>query len=179
MPKELWCHATSCPRGSWLWIFGGVLLDIWLGCGFNQETVVFLKVVHGVVMCCYFLGAGILWMDECLEDGRNEEVFFENSSPLVRRWKTRHPIRYSANMDWMSFFFSLRFKPGISRGQSWNCPSFTRPYHYPIRYITSIQVEEKPLTWRIFTPEQARKRWGEIRVSTAGGREIWNFWDTL
>lgn len=50
-----------------------------IGVRFQPKNSSFFKGVHGVVMCCYFFGGGILWMDECLEDGRNEEFFFENS----------------------------------------------------------------------------------------------------
>lgn len=47
-----------------------------IGVRFQPKNCSFFQ---GGAWCCYicvviFLG-GILWMDECLEDGRNEEVF--------------------------------------------------------------------------------------------------------
>ena len=169
------------------------LLDIWLGCGFNKETLVFLRGCMVLLyMCCYFLGGRDLvdgWMLGKWQKWRGFFVKILHRSSGGGRWDTRSGTPPTG--DWMSlFFFCLRLKPGISRGRKWNCPSFTRPKglcrssplatdHYPIRYITNHPGWGETFNLADFHPGTGRKRWGEIRLSTAGGREIWNFWDTL
>lgn len=46
-----------------------------IGVRFQPKNCSFFQ---GGAWCCYvllFFGGGILWMDECLEDGRNEDFF--------------------------------------------------------------------------------------------------------
>lgn len=89
-----------------------------IGVRFQQRNSSFFKGVHGVVVyvLLFFGGAGSCGWMNAWKMAEMKRFFCENSSPFVRRWKMRHPIRYSANRGLDEFvFFLFAF-------ETWNIP---------------------------------------------------------